>query len=199
MFFELLEQLFSTNNILWYVIPVLIYFVMLYNSLVTVKHNATKAFANIEVLLKQRHDELPKLIAICKQYMAHEKLTLEQIIIARSRVEKASKTKDIGTLGQAESSLRNGLDRLFALSEAYPDLKADQQFKHIQNRVSGLENSIADRREFYNEAVNVYNIRIEQIPEVIVAKLLNFQPLRSLEFAAEELSDIDIDAQFASR
>lgn len=199
MFFELLEKLFSTNNILWFVIPVFIYLVLLYNSLVTVKHNATKAFANIDVLLKQRHDELPKLIATCKQYMAHEKLTLEQIIIARSRVEKASKTKDIAALGQAESSLRNGLDRLFALSEAYPDLKADQQFKHIQSRISGLENSIADRREFYNEAVNVYNIRIEQIPEVILARLLNFQPLRSLEFAAEELSDIDIDAQFASR
>ncbi len=197
MFFEFLESLFGTTHILWFLIPALFYSAMLYNSLVTVRHNATKAFANIDVLLKQRHDELPKLIATCKQYMVHEKQTLEQVIISRSRVEKASQSKDIEALGKAEGHLRNGLDRLFALSEAYPDLKADQQFKHIQSRVSGLENSIADRREFYNEAVNVYNIRIEQIPEVILARLLNFQPLRSLEFDAEELNDIDIDAQFA--
>ena len=197
MFFEFLESLFGTTHILWFLIPALFYSAMLYNSLVTVRHNATKAFANIDVLLKQRHDELPKLIATCKQYMVHEKQTLEQVIISRSRVEKASQSKDVEALGKAEGHLRNGLDRLFALSEAYPDLKADQQFKHIQSRVSVLENSIADRREFYNEAVNVYNIRIEQIPEVILARLLNFQPLRSLEFGAEELSDIDIDTQFA--
>lgn len=197
MFFELLETLFSTKHVLWFIAPILIYLVMLYNSLVTVKHNAAKAFANIDVLLKQRHDELPKLIATCKQYMGHEKQTLEQVIIARGRVEKASQAHDIAALGKAESSLRSGLDRLFALSEAYPDLKADRQFTHLQSRISGLEESIADRREFYNEAVNLYNIRIEQIPDVILARLLGYQPLRSLEFNAAELIDVDIEAQFA--
>jgi LemA protein len=197
MIFDILEILFSTKHILWFAVPILIYLIMLYNSLITVKHNATKAFANIDVLLKQRHDELPKLVAACKQYMAHEKQTLEQVIISRSRVEKASQSKDVEALGKAETSLRNGLDRLFALSESYPELKADKQFSHLQSRISSLENGIADRREFYNEAVNVYNIRIEQIPEVILARLLNFQPLRPLEFSAEELTDIDLDTQFA--
>lgn len=197
MFFDLLETLFSTKHILWFIVPILIYLVVLYNRLVTVKHNASKAFANIDVLLKQRHDELPKLVTACKQYMAHEKTTLEQIIISRSRVEKASQTQDMAALGKAEGNLRSGLDRLFALSEAYPDLKADKQFSHLQNRISGLEEAIADRREFYNEAVNIYNIRIEQIPEVILARLLGFLPLRSLVFEAGELTDVDIDAHFA--
>lgn len=197
MFFDLLETLFSTKHILWFIVPILIYIVVLYNRLVTVKHNASKAFANIDVLLKQRHDELPKLVAACKQYMAHEKTTLEQIIISRSRVQKASQAQDMAALGKAEGSLRGGLDRLFALSEAYPELKADKQFSHLQNRISGLEEAIADRREFYNEAVNIYNIRIEQIPEVILARLLGFLPLRSLVFEAGDLTDVDIDAQFA--
>jgi LemA protein len=198
MIFDILEILFSTKHILWFAVPILIYLIMLYNSLITVKHNTAKAFANIDVLLKQRHDELPKLIAACKQYMAHEKQTLEQVIISRSRVEKASQSKDVEALGKAETSLRSGLDRLFALSESYPELKADKQFSHLQTRISNLENGIADRREFYNEAVNVYNIRIEQIPEVILARLLNFQPLRPLEFSAKEMTDIDIEAHFAN-
>ena len=197
MIFDLLEKLFYTKHILWFIVPLLIYMVMLYNSLVTVKHNVSKALSNIDVLLKQRHEELPKLIATCKQYMQHEQATLEKVIQARNRVASASNAGDMTALGAAEGSLRQSLGHLFALSESYPDLKANQQFGHLQTRISGLENAIADRREFYNEAVNINNARIEQFPDVILARMMNFQPFKSLHFDASELADVDVAAQFA--
>jgi LemA protein len=177
---------------------VLVYFIMAYNSLVSIKNNVEKAWANIDVLLKQRHDELPKLIDTCKQYMKHEQETLEKVIQARSRVSSARESHDVAALGAAENVLRSGLGQLFALAESYPDLKANEQFLHLQSRISGLENSIADRREFYNDSVNINNVRIQQFPDLFLAKLFNFKPFDLLKFAAEELKDIDINQRFNS-
>jgi LemA protein len=177
---------------------VLVYFIMAYNSLVSIKNNVEKAWANIDVLLKQRHDELPKLIDTCKQYMKHEQETLEKVIQARSRVSSARESHDVTALGAAENVLRSGLGQLFALAESYPDLKANEQFLHLQSRISGLENSIADRREFYNDSVNINNVRIQQFPDLFLAKLFNFKPFDLLKFAAEELKDIDINQRFNS-
>jgi LemA protein len=173
-----------------------VYFVMIYNALVQVKHNVSKAWANIEVLLKQRHDELPKLIETCKQYMKFEQDTLQRVIEARSRVHAAAQSQDIAALGPAEGALRMGLGNLFALAEAYPDLKANASFQQLQSRISALEDSIADRREFYNESVNINNVRIEQVPDVIVARLLGFGPFKLLEFTAEETRDVDVKQLF---
>ncbi|MCB1743077.1 MAG: LemA family protein [Gammaproteobacteria bacterium] len=173
-----------------------IYAVSIYNRLVNLKHNVTKAFSNIDVLLKQRHDELPKLIATCKQYMAYEQQTLERVINARGRVSEARQTGDLKALGAAEGALRVGLGNLFALVENYPELRADQNFKHLQARISGLENQIADRREFYNEAVNVNNIRIEEFPDLLIARLFNFQHAQLLQFDATEKADVDVGALF---
>lgn len=175
---------------------ILVYGVTIYNHLVTLKHNVSKSWANIDVLLKQRHDELPKLIEVCKQYMGYEKDTMERIIKARSAVASAREKTDIGALGAAETQLRLGLGNLFALAESYPDLKADQSFQHLQSRITGLENSIADRREFYNEAVNNNNVRIEQFPDVIVARFFNFKEATLLEFSEEEKADVDVKALF---
>ena len=122
-------------------VVVAIYFVITYNSLVGIKHNVEKAWANIDVLLKQRHDELPKLIDTCKQYMKHEQDTLEKVIQARSRVSEARETHNVAALGGAESALRTGLGQLFAVAESYPELKANEQFLHLQSRISGLENA----------------------------------------------------------
>jgi LemA protein len=177
---------------------VLVYFIMAYNSLVSIKNNVDKAWANIDVLLKQRHDELPKLIDTCKQYMKHEQETLEKVIQARSRVSSARESHDVAALGAAENVLRSGLGQLFALAESYPDLKANEQFLHLQSRISGLENSIADRREFYNDSVNINNVRIQQFPDLFLAKLFNFKPFDLLKFAAEELKDVDINQRFNS-
>jgi LemA protein len=175
----------------------LVYAVTIYNHLVTLKHAVSKSWANIDVLLKQRHDELPKLIEVCKQYMGYEKDTMERIIKARSAVASAREQADIGALGAAETQLRLGLGNLFALAESYPDLKADQSFQHLQSRITGLENSIADRREFYNEAVNNNNVRIEQFPDVIIARFFNFKAAELLEFSEEEKADVDVKALFS--
>lgn len=175
---------------------VLVYGVMIYNGLVHLKHAVAKNLANIDVLLKQRHDELPKLVETCKRYMTHEQETLTQVIEARSKVASAQQAGDIGALGQAESMLRVGLGNLFALAENYPDLKADQSFSHLQQRISDLENGIADRREVYNESVNNNNVRIEQFPDVIVAKFLSFKPFEMLEFSEAEKADVDMKTLF---
>ena len=183
--------------ITWGVIAgILVYAITIYNHLVTLKHNVSKSWANIDVLLKQRHDELPKLIEVCKQYMGYEKDTMERIIKARSAVASAREKTDVGALGAAETQLRLGLGNLFALAESYPDLKADQTFQHLQSRITGLENSIADRREFYNEAVNNNNVRIEQFPDVIIARFFNFKEATLLEFSEEEKADVDVKALF---
>jgi len=172
------------------------YGIAIYNGLVNLKHAVSKAWANIDVLLKQRHDELPKLVETCKQYMQYEQETLERVMQARAAVSSARERGDVGALGGAESQLRLGLGNLFAVAEAYPDLKANQTFQHLQGRISGLENSIADRREYYNESVNNNNVRIEQFPDLIVARLFNFKAAELLEFSEEEKRDVDMKTLF---
>src|SRR6185436_13830854 len=174
------------------------YFVMVYNQLVQVKHNVSKAWANIDVLLKQRHDELPKLVETCKQYMKFEQDTLVRVMEARSSVSSAREQQNIPALGHAEGDLRGAVGRLFAVAEAYPDLKTNQTFLQLQSRISGLENAIADRREFYNESVNVNNVRIEQFPDSIIAGMFSFKSAPLLEFQAEEKADVDVGKLFKS-
>jgi LemA protein len=185
--------------VFWLVLAILlVYGVILFNSLVSVKNAVAKAWANIDVLLKQRHEELPKLVDTCKQYMQHEQATLEKVIQARARVSDARESQNIGALGAAEGALRSGLGSLFALVESYPELKANEQFLHLQSRISGLENAIADRREFYNESVNINNVRIEQFPELVIAKWFKFKRFEMLQFASEELKDVDIGQRFTA-
>ena len=184
--------------ILALIVATVFFVIVIYNRLVNLKHNTTKAWSNIDVLLKQRHDELQKLISTCKEYMKYEQDTLEKVIEARSHVASARAAGDIGALGAAEGALRIGLGQLFALAEDYPDLKANETFQHLQARISGLENSIADRREFYNESVNLNNIGIEEFPDVIVARFFNFKPFQLLEFEQSELSDVNVGALFQS-
>ncbi len=168
------------------------YAVSLYNGLVRLKHGVSKAWSNIDVLLKQRHDELPKLVETCKQYMQYEAATLERVIAARSAVASAREQHDVGALGKAESGLRAGLGQLFALAENYPELKANDSFQHLQQRISGL-----DRRELYNEAVNLNNVRIEQFPDVILARLFAFQAAELLVFSDAEKADVDLKSLFS--
>jgi LemA protein len=178
------------------IVAVVGYAIVIYNSLVNLKHAVSQAWSNIDVLLKQRHDELPKLVETCKAYMKHERETLEQVMRARAAVASAREAGDVGGVGQAEGMLRLGLGNLFAVAEAYPDLKANESFQHLQTRISGLENAIADRREFYNESVNINNVRIDQFPDIIVARLLNFKAAQLLEFREEELADVNVGALF---
>lgn len=177
-------------------VVVIVYGVMLYNNLVDIKHSVSQAWSNIDILLKQRHDELPKLVETCKQYMGYEQETLKQVISARSQVAAAQETGNINALGSAENMLRAGLGNLFAVAEDYPELKASEKFQHLQARITGLENSIADRREYYNEAVKINNVRIEQFPDVIVASWFKFKPRDLLVFADSEKQDVNISKLF---
>ena len=188
----------ETVIVLGVLLVAVVYAVMIYNNLVQVKHNVSKAWANIDVLLKQRHDELPKLVETCKQYMKFEQDTLTKVMEARSKVFAARETQNIPQLGQAEGALRATLGSLFALAEAYPDLKTNQTFQQLQTRISSLENAIADRREFYNESVNINNVRIEQFPDSIIAGMLKFKSAQLLEFSAEEKADVDVKKLFGS-
>ncbi|MCB1866551.1 MAG: LemA family protein [Chromatiales bacterium] len=181
------------------IVALVVYGIILYNALVTLKHGVDKAWANIDVLLRQRHDEIPKLIEVCKQHMQYEQETLEKVIQARSAVQGARQAGDIDALGAAESQLRLGLGQLFAVAEAYPELRASESFGHLRTRITGLEETIADRREFYNEAVNLNNVRIEQFPDVILARMFGFGPRKLLEFSAEETADVDVGALFGGK
>jgi LemA protein len=148
---------------------------MIYNRLVDIKHTVSQAWSNIDILLKQRHDELPKLVDTCKQYMGFEQDTLKQIIAARSQVAIARDAGDIGALGTAENMLRVGLGNLFAVVEDYPELKASEKFQHLQTRITHLENGIADRREYYNEAVKINNVRSSNFPKSLLPNHLNLR------------------------
>ena len=168
-------------------IALLIYIVSIFNHLVRLKHNVAKAWANIDVVLKQRHDEIPKLVQVCQQYASYEQETLERVMLARARVSTARESENIQQLGPAETALRMDMGLLFGLVENYPDLKANDGFQQLQSRISGLEDSIADRREFYNDSVNLNNVAIEQFPDVLIARIFAFKEKDLLNFDAVDL------------
>lgn len=187
----------TTFIIIGLVVGVILYAITIYNALVRLKHNVSKAWSNIDVLLKQRHDELPKLVETCKQYMKFEQETLQKVMEARAMAQQAREAGDVKGVGQAETQMRLGLGNLFAVAEAYPELKANESFQHLQQRISSIEDQIADRREFYNESVNANNIRIEQFPDIIIAQRFGFQAAELLEFDEKEIEDVSVKNLFA--
>ena len=173
------------------------YLIGIYNALVRVSAAGKLAWSNIDVLLVQRHDELPKLVEVCRQYMAYERDTLERVMKARTGVDAARSSGDVNSVGAAERELRTGLTGLYAVAERYPELKANEAFRLLQARISGLETAIADRREVYNEAVNANNVRIQAVPDVFVARFGNCPPAQLMQFQAPEKSDVDMKVLFA--
>lgn len=165
------------------------YWIALYNGLIRVSKNIAKAWANIDVLRQQRHDELPKLVTLCKAYMAYESAVFERVMRSREALFQA-----VGPLesGHAESELQSAVRQLFALAEGYPELKAQASFQQLQMRISALESQIADRREFYNETVNVYNVRIASIPDVFVARRLNLHSKEMYNIDPIDKSDVPL-------
>lgn len=179
------------------IIAVLVaWFVAIYNRLIALKHNVQEAWSNIDVLLKQRSDELPKLVDTAKQYMGYEQETLQKVIDARQQVDQARESGNTKQVEAAEQQMRGGLGQFFALAEDYPDLKADESFQQLQQRISELEDQIADRREVYNAAVNNNNIRIEQLPDVLIANMINSPAFDLLEFEESEKQDPNMDQLF---
>jgi LemA protein len=161
------------------------YVVMLYNELVRLRNDNDRAWANIDVLLKQRHDEIPNLVETVKGYMQHERQTLEAVAQARATAISAA---SISQKAQADLLLTGALRGLFAVAENYPQLKANENFLRLQARISELEERIADRREFFNDDVNTYNTRINQIPEVFLASFMELKPREMFKAQGEERS-----------
>jgi len=184
--------------ILALLVALIVYLTGIYNGLVNLRENVKVAWANIDVLLKQRHDELPKLVDTCKRYMQFEQETLEKVMRARASVSQASTSGNVAAVGAAEQQLRAGIGRLFAVAENYPQLKTDETFKQLQGRIIALEESIADRRELYNDQVNLNNIRVKVFPDVMIAQRFGFLPAQLLEFTSEEKRDVDVGALFST-
>ncbi len=182
----LLAILFAGAGIVWYLVTI-------FNGLVELKNDIDKAWSNIDIMLKQRHDELSKLLDVCKGYMNFESDTLIKVTQARSQYQQAS---TIDQKAQADQSMTSALRGFFAVAENYPDLKANNNFMQLQKRITELESQIADRREFYNDSVNTFNIRIQQMPDTIVASFMKLTP-RPL-FKVEDADKADVNMSFAT-
>ena len=171
-----------------------VYLIGAYNTLIRMANDAGKAWANIDVILKQRHDELPKLVEVCNSYMGFERDTLEAVTKARTAYRNSVSSEDKAS---AENMITGALGKLFAVAENYPELKANQDFQHVQDRISTIEETIADRREFYNDSVNLYNIRIAQVPDLWVANQMSFESKPLLDVPQGDREDRSL--RFANR
>lgn len=175
-----------------FVAGVLVYAIILYNGLVRLRNENDRAFANIDVLLKQRHDEIPNLVETVKGYMQHEQQTLLAVTQARAASMNAA---SIGQKALADFRMENALRGLFAVAENYPQLKANENFLKLQNRISELEERIADRREFFNDDVNTYNTRIGQIPDVFIASMMSLKPRQMFKVSDEDRRQVEVTFQ----
>ena len=186
------SSLVSGLAFLLFAVGVLIYAVILYNGLVRLRNENDRAWANIDVLLKQRHDEIPNLVETVKGYMQHEQQTLLAVTQARAASMNAA---SVGQKAVADLQVVSALRGLFAVAENYPQLKANENFLKLQNRISELEERIADRREFFNDDVNTYNTRIGQIPEVFLASFMSLKPREMFKVSDEDRRQVEVRFQ----
>jgi LemA protein len=185
------------------IIALILYAVGIYNALINLRNRVKNAFAQIDVQLTRRYDLIPNLVEAVKGYMKHERETLEAVINARntavSNLEAAkadpSNADAIKKLGAAEGLLGGALGRLFALSEAYPDLKANQNMMQFQEELASTENKVAFSRQAFNDAVLSYNNKAENFPNNIIAGMFSFELASFLEIETEEKREVP-DVQF---
>ena len=157
--------------ILGVIVALVLWAIVIYNGLVAMRQRANQAFADIDVQLKQRHDLVPNLVETVKGYASHERGTLEAVVQARNAAISA---QGPAQMAAAENQLTGALRQLFALSEAYPDLKANQNFQQLQTEITDIENKLAAARRFFNNAVQEYNTGIEQFPAALFASSFGF-------------------------
>jgi LemA protein len=165
-------------------------FFIIYNNFVRLKNNISKSLANIDVLLKQRSNEIPNLVKIVQGYMKHEKEVLESLTKARSYLLKSN---TLSEKAAADNAITELVKSIFAIAENYPDLKAGENFLKLQKRITGLENELADRREFYNDGVTIYNIRIQSIPDLAVAKLMHLKQIDLFKANEEDKKYVNVN------
>jgi len=166
------------------ILIVALWFVVTYNGLVRLRNAVKNAWSQIDVQLKRRYDLIPNIVETVKGYAGHEKDTLERVVKARQAGIDASTVKDQAA---AENMITGALRQLFALSEAYPNLKANENFLALQEELSSTENKISFSRQYYNDTVQTFNTRQEMFPANLVASMLGFQPAEffEIELAAE--------------
>ncbi len=169
------------------------YVINIYNQLVSLRERVDQAKQNIDVLLKQRQDELTKLIDAATEFMEQEEQVLQELTAAR---EATAQAETPGEQAQADQQVRQALMDFEARAEAYPELRSQENMMQFQKRISELESQIADRREVYNEAVTQHNTRIEQFPYVIFARQFGFSERELFRADPEELEDVDVGAAF---
>ena len=179
----------SSTAITWIIIGLIVLFVlwiiMIYNGLVALRQRVNQAFSDIDVQTKHRHDLIPNLVETVKGYAAHERGTLEAVVQARNAAVTAQ-AGGVAAQAAAENVLSGALRQLFALSEAYPDLKANQNFQQLQAELSDIENKIAAARRFFNNAVQEYNTGIQQFPAVLMAGALGFTQKEFFDVGVDE-------------
>jgi|SRR6056297_890120 len=188
------EHAMGTWILLAIIAAVLLWAVAIYNKLVNLRNAVKNAFAQIDVQLTRRYDLIPNLVEAVKGYMKHERETLEAVISARNHAAQSLKNaaahpEDAGAINQlsgAESALSSALGRLFALSEAYPDLKADRNMMQFQEELTSTENRVSFARQAFNDAVMRYNNARENFPNNLVAKSFDFDAAAFLEIESEE-------------
>src|SRR5262245_18820553 len=161
----------TTWIVLGVIVVLVLWLIMIYNGLVTMRQRVSQSFADIDVQLKQRHDLIPNLVETVKGYASHERGTLEAVVQARNAAIGA---QGPAAQAQAEQALGGALRQLFALSEAYPDLKANTNFQQLQTELSDIENKLAASRRFFNNSVQEYNAGIQQFPAVLFAPAMGF-------------------------
>jgi LemA protein len=172
----------STWIILGVIVVVVLFVITVYNGLVALRQRVNQSFADIDVQLKQRHDLIPNLVETVKGYAAHEAGTLEAVIKARNTAMTA---QGPAQQAAAENALTGALRQVFALSEAYPNLKANENFQQLQTELTDLENKIAASRRFFNNAVQEYNSGIQRFPAVLFAGALGFGEKQFFDLGAE--------------
>jgi LemA protein len=184
----------SSTVVTWIIIGVIValvvWIISIYNGLVAMRQRVNQAFADIDVQTKQRHDLIPNLVETVKGYAAHERGTLEAVVQARNAAITAQ-SGGVQAQAAAENVLTGALRQLFALSEAYPDLKANQNFQQLQAELSDIENKIAAARRFFNNAVQEYNTGIQQFPAVLLAGPFGFTPKEFFDVGVEERKVLD--------
>jgi LemA protein len=163
----------TTWIVIGVIVVLLIWIAFIYNGLVALKQRVSQSFADIDVQLRQRHDLIPNLVETVKGYASHERGTLDAVIKARQQAV-AAQGQGPAVQAQAENMLSGALRQLFALSEAYPNLKANENFQQLQAELSDIENKIAAARRFFNNAVQEYNVGIQQFPAVLLASAFGF-------------------------
>jgi LemA protein len=175
----------TTWIIIGAIVLLVLWIIMIYNGLVAMRQRVNQAFSDIDVQTKQRHDLIPNLVETVKGYASHERGTLEAVVNARNAAVTAQ-AGGVAAQAAAENALSGALRQLFALSEAYPDLKANQNFQQLQSELSDIENKIAAARRFFNNAVQEYNTGIQQFPAVLLAGSLGFAQKEFFDVGAEE-------------